>query len=466
MEEICFAPAVELARRLRARDIGAVELLEIFQRHIAAVNPSLNALVTLCEESALAEARAADHALARGTHGPLCGLPVAIKDIFDTRGCRSTRGSPLFAAHLPVTDDLPVARQRAAGAVIVGKTNLPEFSYGGQTTNALFGATRNPYAAHRSVCGSSGGSAVALASGLVALADGSDIAGSLRGPAAWCNVVGFRPSSGLVPRAAARMAWDRLDTAGPMARTVADVGLLLSVMAGNDSRVPLAGPAGVGFDLLAARPGQWRVAFSAAPGGREPDAEVASAMTEARAVLVDLGCVLGERCPQIGETSEALTVLKTVKMASDLQPVRDQEPSAVNQALRAGLDRARTLTAFDVMLAEEARTRLWHELQAFMAEWPLLVWPTTSRVAYAADDETAAQAFDWLTLEVAPLLGLPAVSVPCGFGADGVPVGLQITGRPGADVEVLRLAHAFEQATGHWRRRPAGSNSPGEDRPG
>src|SRR5687768_10179862 len=235
-----LASAVELLRRFRARRLSPLELMQATLARIDAVNPRVNAMVTLDRDGALREARRATAALRRGaTLPPLHGLPVGIKDVTPTRGLRTTYGSTLFADHVPDQDALVVARLRAAGAIVVGKTNTPEFAFGPNTVNRVFGATRNPWNPALTAGGSSGGSAAALATGMCALAEGTDLGGSLRGPASFCGVVGFRTSPGLVPRWPSVLAWDTYSVEGPMARGVADAALMLSVMAGPDDRAPL-----------------------------------------------------------------------------------------------------------------------------------------------------------------------------------------------------------------------------------
>src|SRR5947209_4223561 len=239
--DICFLSATEMAREIRARKISAVELLSAHLKQIDRINPKVNAIITLVAERAMAQAHGADQALAHGRLlGPLHGLPVAHKDLHDTKGIRTTYGSPLFKDHVPTQDALIVERMVNAGAITLGKTNTPEFGAGSQTFNTVFGATRNPYDLGKTCGGSSGGAAVALACGMIALADGSDMGGSLRNPASFCNVVGLRPAAGRVPNWPSLSAWSTLSVSGPMARTVPDVALLLSAIAGPDDRSPIA----------------------------------------------------------------------------------------------------------------------------------------------------------------------------------------------------------------------------------
>src|SRR6059036_3280673 len=286
--DLCFSTAVELARRIRAREVSVTEVVQAHLAQIERVNPKVNAIVTLTAEQALADARVKDAALARGeTPGPLFGLPVAHKDLVPTRGIRTTFGSPIYRDHVPDQDALLVERLRAAGAVTVGKTNTPEFGAGSQTFNEVFGRTLNPYDLTKTCGGSSGGAAVALACGLVPLADGSDHGGSLRNPANFCNIVGFRTAPGRVPVWPREMAWSALSVQGPMARTVADAALLLSAMAGPDPRSPIAiAEPGDRFRAQLGRDFKGvRVAWSRDLGGLPIDRRVTAALEARRAVL-------------------------------------------------------------------------------------------------------------------------------------------------------------------------------------
>src|SRR5215470_6761452 len=239
--DLCFTPAVELSKLYRARKASPLEVMQTVLARIDAVNPSVNAIVTLTRDAALREARRATNSLRRGSAlPPLFGVPVGIKDVTPTKGIRTTYGSKLFESHVPDEDALVVARLRAAGAIVIGKTNTPEFAFGPNTVNAVFGATRNPWDLSRTPGGSSGGSAAALATGMCPIAEGTDLGGSLRGPASFCGVVGFRTTPGLIPRYPSSLAWDAYSVEGPMARTIADTALMLSVMAGPDDRAPLS----------------------------------------------------------------------------------------------------------------------------------------------------------------------------------------------------------------------------------
>src|SRR5215475_12989276 len=265
--DLCFTPASELSRLYRARTVSPLEVMQAVLERIDRVNPLVNAIVTLTRDTALAEARRATAALTRrsATLGPLHGIPVGIKDATPTKGIRTTFGSKLFEDHVPAEDAAVVERLKAAGAIVLGKTNTPEFAFGPNTVNEVFGATRNPWNPALSSGGSSGGSAVALATGMCPLAQGTDLGGSLRGPASYCGVVGFRTSPGLIPHYPDTLGWDSYSVEGPMARSIGDVALLLSVMAGPDDRAPLSYDVDAGAFPAAVRTLSvkgWRVAWT------------------------------------------------------------------------------------------------------------------------------------------------------------------------------------------------------------
>src|SRR5215212_3238948 len=313
-DELCSRPATELAALVCSRQVSARELLDAHLDRIERVNPPLNAIVTLDADGARAAADAADAALSAGEDvGPLHGLPVAHKDTHATGGMRTTWGSPLHTDTVPLRDELILARYKAAGAVRVGKTNVPEFAAGSHTFNTVFGASHNPYRHGLSVGGSSGGAAASLAAGFVPLADGSDMGGSLRNPAAFCNVVGLRPTPGRVPTWPAAMAWSQLSVQGPMGRTVADVALQLSVVAGPDPRVPISlsdEPAGFAAPLPERLDGL-RVAWAPDLGGRVTvDPAITAVLAPATAVFESLGAVVEEACPNLDGADEVFGTLR------------------------------------------------------------------------------------------------------------------------------------------------------------
>jgi len=466
-DDLCFTPATELAAMLRRREVSARELLDAHLDRIDRVNPQLNAIVTLDEPGARAAADAADVATARGqATGPLHGLPVAHKDTHATGGMRTTWGSPLHRDFVPTEDELVVARLREAGAIRVGKTNVPEFAVGSHTFNPVFGLTRNPYRLDVSAGGSSGGAAAALAAGLVALAEGSDMGGSLRNPAAFCNVVGLRPTPGRVPTHPAQLGWSTLSVQGPMGRTVGDVALGLSVLAGPDPRVPISlDDEGRGF--AAPMPHELaglRVAWAPDLGGRIPvDPEVRDVLAPLPAVFEQLGAIVVEDCPDLDHADEVFEVLRAWIFVASLGGVVARHPDQVKQAIRWNVEQGRRLTGADVARAEMLHTRLHQRVVEFFTRYDVLLAPTTQVVAFDVDTEYPSAVdgvpqdsyLGWMrSCSMISAAGVPALSVPAGFTGAGLPVGLAVIGAPRADRRVLEVGHAFEQATGTGRRRP------------
>ncbi|WP_031160038.1 amidase [Streptosporangium roseum] len=458
-----YLTATEMLELLRTRQVSAVELLRAHLSRIEEVNPRVNAVVTLVAERALREAEEADRDLARGRwRGPLHGLPVAHKDLADTAGIRTTYGSPLFADHVPDADSLIVRRMREAGAITVGKTNTPEFGTGSHTVNEIFGATRNPYDLSRSAGGSSGGAAAALASGMVPLADGSDMGGSLRNPASFCNVVGLRPTPGRVPSPSPTAAWFTLGVPGPMARTVEDLALLMSVVAGFDAASPLAvAESGAVFtEPLELDLTGLRVAWSPDLGGLPVDVETAKVTAQAPAVLAGLGARV-ERVEL--DLSDAEDAFRTYRAWHYALSYGDLPQDRLGPNVRWNVERGRAVTGADLARAERLRSGLYRRMTAFFDAYDFLIAPVSQVPPFPVDapyvseinGEALPDYLAWMRSAYwISVLHAPAASVPCGFTAGGLPVGVQIVGRPFADLEVLRLAHAFERATGHGARRP------------
>jgi amidase len=466
MNELCFLSATELARRIRSRHVSALEVLHAHIAQIERENPRVNAIVTTTFEQAEADARAVDGKIARGEAvGPLAGLPVAHKDLTWTKGVRTTFGSPLFRDFVPDADALVVERLKAAGAVTVGKTNTPEFGAGSQTFNAVFGATRNPWDLSRTCGGSSGGAAVALACGMVPIADGTDLGGSLRNPAAFCNVVGFRCSPGRVPAWPSQHAWFPLGITGPMARSVADAALMLSAIAGPDPRSPIgvhepgsvfAGPLDRDFTGV-------RVAWSRDLGGLPFEREVLETLDRAVAVFSDLGCVVEPATPDLHDADEIFEVLRAwyfELMYGDLLRTRRAQ---LKQTVIWNIEEGLRLTGPQVARAERTRTELFHRMRQFFARYDFLLCPVTQVMPFDVateypteiDGRQLSSYLDWMkSCYLISATTLPALSVPAGFGPSGLPVGLQIVGPYMGDWGVLQLAHAFERATRFAERRP------------
>jgi amidase len=466
-DELCFTPATELARMLREREVSARELLEAHLDRIERVNPTINAIVTLDVDGARAQAAHADEELAHGrVLGVLHGLPAAHKDTHATGGMRTTSGSPTLANHVPVNDELVVARMREAGAIRVGKTNVPEFAAGSHTFNPIFGVTRNPYALDRSAGGSSGGAAAALAAGLIPVAEGSDMGGSLRNPAAFCNVVGLRPTPGRVPRHPTADGVSTLSVQGPMGRTVADVALGLSALGGPDPRVPISlqdAPELFAPPLPDNLPGL-RVAWAPTLGGIIPvDAEVRERLAGVPEVFSGLGAQVTEDCPDLGYADEVFATLRAWLYALQLGEVVRRHPDQVKPAIHWNVEKGQKLSGADVAAAEAKHTRLHEKVVAFFERYDVLLAPTTQVVPFDVDTEYPTLVdgqeqenyVDWMrSCSLITATGTPALSVPAGFTPSGLPVGLQIIGAPRADRRVLEVGHVFEQATRYGERRP------------
>src|SRR3954447_87880 len=383
--------AREMTAAIRRREISARELLELHLTRIAERNPELNALVSLDEERARAGAAAADEAAVRGDElGPLHGLPFAFKDTHDVAGWRTTYGSPLFADHVPDTDDLLVERVRDAGVVVIGRTNVPEFAAGSHTFNRVFGTTLNPVDPTRSAGGSSGGAACALAAGMVPLADGSDMGGSLRNPASFCGVVGLRPTLGRVPTWPTTNLWETTATSGPLARTVDDVALLLSVIAGPDPRVPTAlGEPGHAF----AGPVQGsmvgiRVALSVDLGGAfEVDEEVASVVEASAAVLSQAGATVGSAWPDLSLGEDTFRTLRAWLFQDAFGELLAEHPDAFKSSLADNIRAGESLTGADVARAYAQRTALSETMRAFFTSYDVLAPPVSQVPPFPADLE-------------------------------------------------------------------------------
>jgi len=463
---ICFISAVEMARLIRKKKLSAREVLAVHLKQIEQVNLKVNAIVTLVPEMATAAAAKADEMQARGEKlGPLHGLPVAHKDLLETRGIRTTFGSPLYKDYIPTEDDLVVERIRLAGAITLGKTNTPEFGAGSQTFNKVFGATYNPYDLKKTCGGSSGGAAVALACGLAPVATGSDTGGSLRNPAAFCNVVGFRPSVGRVPNPKAGFAWSTLSTSGCLGRSVADLALALSTIAGPDSRSPLsidepgelfARPLDRSFKGV-------RIAWFRDLGGVPFDARVRSVVDGHRATFESLGCIVEQAEPDFAPAEIAFRILRAWVSASNHGALLHEHPGAFKDTLRIEIEEGLRLIGADLAHAEVAHGQIWRRFQAFLEKYEYFVLPTAQSLPFDVNlpfpTEIAGVKFDnyidWMkSCWYISATGNPAVSVPGGFTPEGLPVGVQIVGRSKEDFSVLQMAHAFELATGFGSRHP------------
>jgi amidase len=456
--------ATELAARLARKDVSAREVMTAHLAQIERVNPKLNAIVTLVADQAMAGAARADEAIVgRGPIGVLHGLPVAHKDLVETAGIRTTFGSPFYRDNVPTRDALIVTRIRAAGAITVGKTNTPEFGAGSQTFNAVFGPTRNPYDTTRTCGGSSGGAATAVAARMLPIADGSDTGGSLRNPPAFCNVVGLRPSPGRVTMEAS--AWSPLSVSGPIARTVADVALFLSAIAGADPRSPLSiheDPARFRAPLSRDFKGV-RVAWWRGLGGIPFEPDVRRIVDANRKVFEDLGCLVEEAEPDFSGVDEAFPILRYVANYSRYAPLVKQRPEWVKDTIKFEVAEAERATGPDVSRALARQARMFVQSREFFERYEYFILPVTQVVAFDVNTPYPTEVsgtpmptyIDWMrSCWYITMMSNPAISVPAGFTASGLPVGLQIVGRHQEEFSLLQLAHAFEQATHHGIRQP------------
>lgn len=466
LSEICQLSAVELARGIRTKELSAAQVLTAHLRQIERVNPKVNAIVTLAADQALEHARRADEALTRGeTLGPLHGLPIAHKDLQLTAGMRTTFGSPIFRDFVPTEDSVLVERIRKAGAIAIGKTNTPEFGAGSQTYNEVFGATLNPYDTAKTCGGSSGGAAVALACRMLPIADGSDLGGSLRNPASFCNVVGLRPSPGRVAKGPALLGWSPLAVEGPMARTVADVAFFLSAIAGPDPRSPISlNEPGSRFadplerDWRGVRIGWWKDL-----GGIPVEPRVRALVDAQVRVFESMGAIIEQDEPDFSGAEETFKCLRAWLFSTQADELRGQR-HLVKETILWELDRGDSFTAPDIGQAERKRTELYHRMRQFLEKYEFFVLPVSQvppfdvREPYVKEIAGVAMHtyIDWMkSCFYISLLGNPAISVPCGFTEDGLPVGIQIVARHQQDWELLQVAHAFEQAAALPTRLPA-----------
>jgi amidase len=433
---------------------------------IEKVNPQVNAIVTLVQELALEQARKADEKLAQGGKlGPLHGLPVAHKDLVPTKGIRTTFGSPIFQDFIPEEDALLVERIRNAGGISLGKTNTPEFGAGSQTFNQVFGVTKNPYDLSKTCGGSSGGAAVSVACRMLPFADGSDLGGSLRNPTNFCNVVGFRPSVGRVPSWPNEAGWNSFAVDGPIARTVEDCALLLSVLAGPDARSPICLPeSGAVFQQSLERNLKGiRIAWSPDIGGLPVDSRVTKTLEAQRDVFEDLGCIVEEGFPDFTDADEIFKTFRAwyfeLKLASLLPEHREKIKDTVIWNIESGMK----LSGPELGRAEVKRTALFHRVREFMQNYNFLALPVSQVPPFPLEQEYVSEIngmkmetyLDWMrSCYYITVTGQPAISVPSGFTKEGLPVGLQLVGRPQDDLGVLQLAYAFEKATGFYKKVP------------
>jgi len=466
--DICFLRAVDTLRLLRTKQLSARELMSAHLKQIALLNEKVNAIVTLVpEDQLMAQAGKADEAIAHGTWlGPLHGLPVGVKDLHETHGIRTTFGSPLRKNNVPDFDCRVVQREKEAGAIVLGKTNVPEFGLGSQTFNPVFGATRNPYDLTKTCGGSTGGGAVALACGMVPLADGSDFGGSLRNPPSFCNVVGLRPSPGRVPNVPTQLGWFPFSVSGPVARNVSDCAYFLSVLAGFDPHSPISiDQPGTQFaqpldgrNFKGVRLAMFRDL------GLPWDPEVKASVQAQRKVFESLGCVVLDAEPDFTDAQESFVAWRHWSTELAYGDLADSHGSEVNEYIHWHVREGRKLTGPALSRIESKRTALFQRLCSFKGEYDFFILPVSQVLPFDVNTRYPAEIagvkmesyIDWMrSAYYISVSGNPAISVPCAFSKSGLPIGLQIVGRHHDDWGVLQLAYAFEQATQIGNRRPA-----------
>lgn len=469
--EVTSLSASSLASAIRHRKISAREALEAHLARIDLVNPAINAIVTLDRDAAFAAATAADALTAGSGDGaglpPLHGLPMTHKDTHNTRGLRTTQGSVLFRDFVPDKDDLVIERLKHAGAVTTGKSNVPEFAAGSHTFNDLFGTTTNPYASGLSAGGSSGGLAAALAARIQPLGDGSDMGGSLRIPAAFCNVAGFRPSPGVVPTLPSADPWSWLSQTGPMAREVTDIALAMSVMAGGHRRSPLLCP--VAPDAFT-RPLERdlrgvRVAWSPDFGiGVPVEPEVLRVLEARLGVFENLGAQVEEAAPDLREADFVFRNVRAMEYALRLGALVEEHGDLIKPEVRWNVREGWKLGSRDWIRTIQARARLEAGVQDFFERYDVFAAPSaqvlpfdaTLRYPNAIGAAPMETYLDWMRSAcIISATGLPALSVPAGFSTTGLPVGIQLVANRGQDVELLQIGYAFEQSTRFAWTEPA-----------
>jgi amidase len=466
--DICYMSARDLAALIRTRKLSAREVMTAHLRRINHVNPKLNAIVARLDDSqCLALADAADQKIARKEPlGPLHGLPIAFKDMEPAVGFPYTRGSTIYRNAMPKEDSVLVERLRKAGAIPIGKTNTPEFGMGSHTYNKVYGTTVNPFDPTKSAGGSSGGAGVALASGMLPIADGADNAGSLRKPGNFNNIVGMRPTVGLIPTAPTTLPFVGFSVKGPMARSVADTAFLLSVMAGPDARDPLCYPSDPSaFKGTLERTFRGvRVAWCPDLGGLPMDPGVRSVLAAQRKTFENMGCVVEDACPELIEADSIFLTIRSFRSAATYGSLLEQYRGQMKPEAVEEIEKGLSLKSSDLAQAMVQHGELLERMRRFQEKYEFILcavnqippfdasldWPKSidgvKMEHYIAWMKTAY----WITTTFRP-----AISVPAGFTSAGLPVGIQIVGRHRADFALLQIAHAFEQSTRFGSRRPS-----------
>jgi amidase len=457
MNELLTATATEVITRLRKGEVTPLECLDAIAERIDEVNPSVNALVTICFDRAWEHAKELSKKPV-AERGTLCGLPVPIKDLTDVAGVRSTQGSRIFKDRIAPTSDILVKHLENEGGIVYAMSNTPEFGAGAQTFNDVFGITRNPWDTRLTPAGSSGGAAVALATGMAWLAHGSDLGGSLRNPASFCGVVGLRPSPGRVASSVLGRLDSTLGAEGPIARNVTDLALMLDAMSGHEAGDPLSLPRDPQSfqSAVAAKPAVKRVAVSTNLGITPVDPEIADIIMASARKLEQAGVIVEEAHPDLHEAMECFQTLRAAAYAGMhglLKSHRDLLKPEVIWNIEKGL----ALSAVDIAKAEAQRTTLFHRMHAFLADYDALLCPATivppfpveTRYPTSCNGTNFESYVDWLLIvAVATLCACPAISIPCGFTKSGLPVGLQVIAPNRGEAKLLNQAKFMEDIFG------------------
>jgi amidase len=459
--------AVDMVDAIRAKKLSSREVMQAHLKQINNVNAKVNAMVTMVpEDQLMAQAAAADEALAKGKWlGPLHGVPVAVKDLHETHGIRTTFGSPLHKDNVPDFDCRVVQREKEAGAIVLGKTNVPEFGLGSQTFNPVFGATRNPYDTTKTCGGSTGGGAVAVVCGMAPLADGSDMGGSLRNPPNFCNAVGIRPSPGRVSNIPTNLGWFTLSVPGPVARNVTDCAYFLSVLAGYDHHSPISiEQTGSQFaQPLGNRSFQGVRVAMFRDMGLPWDTEVKNAVQAQRKVFESLGCVVEDAEPDFSDANESFLAWRHWSTELAFGDLLAAHGDQLNEYIHWHVEEGRRLTGPQLSRIEARRSALYQRLCNFEGKDEYFVLPVNQVLPFDVNihypTEIAGVKMEnyiaWMkSAYYISAAGNPAMSVPCAFSSSGLPIGMQIVGRHHDDWGVLQLGYAFEQATNIGQRRP------------
>ena len=459
--ELCRLEAHEVVELLKNREISPVDLINAAFTRIRQVEPAINAMPILCEE----RARKVAAQLSLGA-GLLAGLPIAIKDLTLVAGVQATFGTPGLKDYIADQSDPLVERLEGHGGVVIGKTNTPEMGAGGNTFNTVFGATRNPWNIAKNAGGSSGGAAASLASGEVWLSHGSDLAGSLRTPAAYCGVIGLRPSPGRAGGGPTTISFNQEAVQGPMARSITDIALFLDAMTGFDPRQPLSldGPAEPFSEAIRHSDGRVRIAYSATLNGfAEVEPEMDAVLRHAVLAMERDGAEIGEECPELPDLYDTYVTLRAMTWASLPGRMPDAIQNQYKRTLRENIALGRTLSAERIYDAHRARSVLYDRMEAFLQRFDVLACPVVGlepqnvEIEYPAtvNGKPVTDYIDWLRFSfLATTIGLPALSIPVGFTKSGMPVGMQLIGRPRGEARLLQVGRAFEQTLGALGRAP------------